>query len=146
MSPLRHLFRCSLVAACVLCSSLLPGCSSGNSTGRLALAGSVTFDGQPVDGGSIAFLPEGEAQPTKPGAQIEEGKYHILAERGAFAGLYRVEIHWPRKTGRKVPFEDTGIMKDETVDVIPAKFNVQSELKADIKPGATTFDFDLKSN
>jgi hypothetical protein len=143
MNELPPWFERRLIVAMLLCSWLAAGC--GKSDGRLALSGTVTFDGQPVDGGSIAFLPEGEGTADKPklGARIEEGKYAIPAAKGALPGTYRIDIRWPKKTGKKIPFDDPPSMIDETKQAIRAKYNVNSILTRDVLAGATNFDFDL---
>jgi hypothetical protein len=129
-----------LVGLC-LCS----GCGRGD--GRSELSGTVTFDGEPVDGGSIAFLPidDGAETRSKPGARIEAGKYHIPAAKGAMPGKYRVEIHWPKKTGKKVPFDDPPTLIDETREVVPAKYNRESTLTVDVTQATTEFGCEMKS-
>jgi hypothetical protein len=123
---------------------LLSGCGSGER--RQALSGVVTYDGQPVTG-SIAFMPEGEesAKMRRPGALIEDGKYSIVAQKGALPGKYRVDIRWPKKTGKKVPIDASGDLTDETREGLPEKFNRKSALVVDILPDTSTLDFDLKS-
>lgn len=106
--------------------------------------GAVTLDGTPVDGGSIAFIPLGGGEQQRVGAPIAKGRYTIAAAQGLVPGRYRVEIHWPRKTGRKLPIpDDPPNQMDETIEVVPAKFNARSELLRDVGPGATVLDFEL---
>ena len=118
------------------------GCS-----GQPALQGTVTLDGAPVDGGAVSFVPTGGAGGTGAvGAQIVGGKYTIREDQGLAPGSYRVEIVWKKKTGRQVPAPgDPGNTVDETAQVIPPQYNTKSTLTADIKPGTSTLDFDLKA-
>ena len=52
----------------------------------------------------------------------------------------------PRKTGQQVRDHITGDMIDEIVQYLPAKYNRQSELNAEVSDdGANSFDFKLKS-
>jgi hypothetical protein len=129
-----------------LCLSLaLLGCGEDPYQGpqRYPLTGTVTFNGEPVDGGAISFIPQGgKENPT--GGTITGGKYSVAEDRGANAGKYRVEITWPKPTGKKVKSEDTGEMVDVTAEVIPPKYNTMSELTADVSETNTTFNFDLK--
>lgn len=122
---------------------LLAGCRP-DTGGRAALSGTVTFDGQPVDGGAIALLPT-DGGDTKAGARIDDGKYIIPAERGPRPGNYRVEIRWQKKTGRKIPSDDPPNLMDETRQVIPEQFNAKSKTVREIKPGNNTLDFDLRT-
>jgi hypothetical protein len=123
---------------------LTAGCGSRGGN-RAAVSGAVTFDGQPVDGGAIVFLPQGDGPADRPksGAGIEAGRYAIPAEKGPAPGKYRVEIRWPRPTGKQIPSDDPPNLMDETRQVIPDKFNSRSELTCDVQPGKNNFDFPL---
>jgi len=129
--------------ACGLALVLLAGCSS-----KPSISGKVNFDNTPVDEGSITFLPEGgqRAEGARATAEIKDGKYEIPSEKGPPPGKYRVEIFWKKKTGKQIQNPtDPGTMIDESKQVIPEKYNVKSELTAEVKSGANTFDFDLKA-
>jgi hypothetical protein len=122
------------------------GCGGTN---RGAVSGEVTLDGEPVDGGTVTFTPAGGgAADAAAWAKIEGGRYSISAAEGPGVGTSRVEIRWDRKTGKQIPAvppapPDT--MIDETAEAIPPRYNTRSELKAEVKPGDNTFDFELKS-
>lgn len=127
-----------IVGCCLL---PLAGCGDASST---ALHGTVTFDGAPVTNGSIVFLPASGEGP-KAAAAIEEGKYAIPADVGLKPGAYRVEVSWHKPTGRKIPSADPGIMMDETKEAIPARFNSDSTLTAELAAGDVAKDFALTS-
>lgn len=110
---------------------------------RIPLSGKVTLDGAPLNGGTITFIAAGKGNPA--GGQITSGAYSIPEEQGANAGSHRVEIRWSKPTGEKVKDDDTGEMIDVFKEAIPARFNVQSELKAEVSADKKTFDFDLSS-
>ncbi|MFM9964476.1 MAG: hypothetical protein ACKV2Q_25015 [Planctomycetaceae bacterium] len=110
---------------------------------RIPLSGKVTLDGAPLSGGTISFLAIGKGNPA--GGQITAGTYSIPEEQGANAGSHRVEIRWSKPTGEKVKDADTGGMIDVFKEAVPAKFNEQSELKAEVSADKKTFDFDLSS-
>ena len=61
-------------------------------------------------------------------------------------GKYRVEIVWYKKTGKQVVGSDPPNKEDETIQVIPEKYNKASELKVDLTSGSNTHDFPLKSS
>ena len=98
--------------------------------------------GQPVDGGTITFMPQGERQREPGWGEITAGEYSIPASKGPAVGVSRVEIHWPRKTGKKARYDPK---IDEMREAIPNRYNRDSELKADVKPGNNPFDFALRS-
>jgi hypothetical protein len=139
-----------LVCALALLGSVsMVGCGGSSYEGptRYPLTGKVTLDGEPVNGGSISFLPEmpDSAEQRVTGGPIENGAYSVPAEQGANSGKYRVEVRWPKPTGKKFKDSDTGEMLDTVKEAVPAKYNIQSELTADVSAEKTTFDFDLKS-
>jgi hypothetical protein len=136
--------RTLAVAALALAALTLCGCTSSD-TGRSRVQGAVSYDGEPVDDGGIAFIPEagGESQVRATG-EIRDGHYYLDTSSGPFPGKYRVEIYWHKKTGRKIASPSGKAFKEETKQVIPAKYNDKTELKADIKPGRNSLDFDLK--
>jgi len=118
------------------------GCGSSN---QVSVQGRVTMDGQPVGPGSIVFLPDAGAEGTKVAAAIEDGKYQIGPERGASPGNFRVEISWSKKTGKQIPSADPGMMMDETKEAIPPKYNAETTLRCEFKPGDNVHDYDLKT-
>jgi hypothetical protein len=125
---------------------VLAGCGSQSYKGakRYPLSGKVTYDGQPVDWGSIAFLPTSGDQRVS-GGVIENGAYSVPEENGANAGKHRIEIHWLKLTGKKYLDRDSGEMADERKEALPPRFHTESTLRAEVGKGQTNFDFDLKS-
>jgi hypothetical protein len=112
---------------------------------RFPLSGRVTIDGEPIDAGTISFIPPSESGQRVSGGLILEGAYAVTEEMGANAGPYRVEIRWQKKTGRKYRDRDSGDMVDERKEGLPPRFHAQSELAVEVSAKQTTFDFDLKS-
>ena len=129
-----------------LCAVFL-GCGGANYSGakRYPLSGEVTLDGQPVDLGSITFTPaDGKGRPC--GGVITDGKYDVSEEQGASAGSYRVEIHWLRRTGKKLKDAESGEIYDERKEAIPAKLNASLELSVEVPLPQNRHDFKLKSS
>jgi hypothetical protein len=126
--------------AAVLCLACLAGCGG---TGQAEVEGTVLYDGQPIKGGSIAFLPAGTDQGRAGGGTILDGRYHIPAKFGPLPGRYRVEIRWAKPTGRQF-ISETGHTLDVTEEGLPEKYNDKSELTAELKSGKNTVNFDLK--
>ncbi|HJZ91096.1 MAG TPA: hypothetical protein VKE40_09505, partial [Gemmataceae bacterium] len=64
--------RRAAVAAVAVALTALAGCGSTRPTA----SGDVTYEGQPVDDGSVLFVPEGGGpDTTQVGASIHDGKY-----------------------------------------------------------------------
>jgi len=120
----------------------LAGCGSGETGPELyTVKGTVTFDGSPVDEGRIQFRhTEGDQKAYS--ADIKAGSYSIQTE----AGNASIEITASRPTGEF----DTSNPDDPPQPIgemyIPAQYNSETTLTADIKPSAdNSIPFDLKS-
>lgn len=131
----------------------LPGCGGPSDQPELGqVRGIVTLDGKPLSGVAVVFQPD-SGRPAR-GFTDTQGAYELTYIRetlGTKLGRNRVEI---------APDEDAEdpVDSEEGVDaptvrqpvksgkpVIPARYNTQSELEADVKPGDNTFDFELES-
>jgi hypothetical protein len=119
------------------------GCSGGPGYGDVA--GEVTLDGAPLREGVVRFVPVDGNTPTA-SALIENGEFRTPVP----AGKHRVEISAP-----KLPkgIQSSKEMKRGTVDegtaleeLIPPRYNMQSELTTDVKKGANQVRYQLKSN
>lgn len=58
-----------------------------------------------------------------------------------------MEIHAAKKSGRKVqaPMADPGVMVYEKIEAVPERYNSQSALKCEVKPGSNKLDFKLST-
>jgi hypothetical protein len=122
------------------------GCAGGQSDGlpREPVSGNVTLDGAPMPTGSITFVPIGFEGPPV-GAEIKDGAYSIPRQDGPIPGPHTVGVYASKPTGRKYPDpDDPTVMIDEMFEIIPPKYNLKSELKAEIKKGeSNSFDYTL---
>jgi hypothetical protein len=144
----RCLKRSSWAWSLVALAALLAGCGQRgySGPGRFPLAGTVTYDGQPIDIGSISFLPLNESSGQRvSGGYIFDGKYEVPEGQGANAGKYRVEIRWQKLTGKKIRDRSSEDLIEQRAEGLPAKFHKDSELTAEVSASQTKFDFDLKS-
>lgn len=126
----------------------LVGCGgSGDGLDRQAIKGSVNLAGKPLAAGEIQFLPANDDGKTPPaGGRIAEGKYAISAESGPIPGAYKVVIHSDSGKGPALTGGMPGGAGTPNKELIPAKYNTNSTLTADIKSGqAEPFDFDLQA-
>lgn len=133
MRRLAHF--CLLLAVFMACSAAL-GCSGDREEPSYDVSGTVTIDGAPLADGFINFEPlTPDGQP--PGsAQIIKGRYATKSR----AGKKKVTITSNKPTGEK----DSGGF-DITENWLPAKYNTNSELSAEVTAdGPNKFDFALK--
>ena len=140
---LSRYLRQTLAAAVLVFAAVAPlGCGRGGPGGaRYAVEGTVTLNGNPVDGGKILFLPSDQGS-VKAHGDIVAGKFALDTTNGPNAGKYRIEIVWYKKTGKKVT-NDASVI-DETQQVVPANYNVTSTTYIEIKPEKNTHAFDMK--
>jgi len=124
------------------------GCKKGG-LDRNAIGGSVQLDGKALEKGGILFAPIKETKGPPTGAVIKNGRYQIPRDSGPVAGWYRVEIHATRKTGRMIPSpyprKGENNMVEEQEEAVDPRFNFQSTLEVEVKPGDNTADFSVTS-
>lgn len=142
------MLRCVVGWSLTLAGIAAAGCQSHNSgPARLGLTGAVSFQGQKLPEGDIVFMPDKGHQGPTSGGKIVNGKYGIKDNQGVVPGPHRVEITSWQKTGQQIPAGSPfppGTMVDEIAQVIPARYNADSELTVDPQPGKASFDFDLQ--
>lgn len=112
----------------------LAGCDQGPVKGTVK--GTVTLDGQMVDGGVITFVPaDGNSQPEA--VPITAGEYSVTMP----VGEKRVEIYWAPSSGAAADTATQG--REQIVQRIPAKYNSQSTLSHTVTKGEARQDFAL---
>ena len=133
----------------------LTGCGGSSDQPDLGqVQGTITFDGKPLGGVVVVFQPD-SGRPAR-GRTDADGKYELTYIRdtlGTKVGHNRVEV---------APSEEEDDPAEDNVDPdspegkrpgrfksgkprIPARYNIKSELEADVQPGENTFDFELTS-
>lgn len=126
------------IAICLLIGAIasITGCNSNS--GMSPVSGKVTLDGKPYANAQVRFVPE-SGRPSI-GMTNEEGVYRLVYIRdtlGAAPGEYRVDITTVYQSS-----SDSGGGK-EPPEKIPPKYNVRTELKKTVEPGANVIDFEL---
>jgi hypothetical protein len=115
----------------------LAGCGGD---GRLPITGTVSYKGEPIDHGSIEFIPTAGGK-TASGAIITGGRFTIPADKGLLPGKYTVKISSVEVPAGGGAF---GAPSKEAKEKIPEKYNKKSTLSKDVKDGETTFEFKLE--
>jgi hypothetical protein len=115
----------------------LLGC--GGRSDLAAVRGKVTLDGQPLASAFVVFSPTSHGT-TSYGRTDGGGNYEMMFtdnEKGAWIGenLVRISTADLDRGGGAGPKER-----------VPMVYNQETTLKADVKRGSNTFDFELKSN
>ena len=138
MRPNARLLTC-LTLLC-LCSCTRDGYSE---LGLVPVSGTVTLDGKPLAGAKVSF--ESEDKRSAIGVTDATGKYSLMYDSetaGVTPGPKVVRI-----TTADAEVEGGGAAEGAAAarENVPARFNQQSELKADVTSAKKTFDFALKS-
>jgi hypothetical protein len=123
----------------VVAAILMVGCEKPNIG---TVTGTITVDGSPAKGGSIAFFPVDRKSSTA-GSEIVDGKYAAKVALGAA----KIEIRVPKVIGEKKLYNTADSPKKEILaESLPAKYNDQTELKLDVQPGENRQDYSLATH
>lgn len=118
-----------LVVLAVLSS--FAGCSDqGDRPDIGQVTGIVTLDGKPLPNASVSFIQSG-VRPSV-GETDNEGRYELIYLRdikGAAVGEHLVKVK----------------LFGQGKNRLPRKYNSESELTREVKPGSNEFNLDLKS-
>ena len=98
------------------------------------VSGTVTLDGKPLADARVIFEPA-EGGRASTGLTNAEGKYELIyirKDKGAKLGphLVRISVTNPDAANR---------------ELLPARYNAQTTLRADVKPGSNEINFTLTS-
>jgi hypothetical protein len=132
-------FRRAGAAALAAALLALAGCGDGAKTGEVT--GTVTIDGQPAESGAVTFIPADGQSPTA-GGEIKAGKYTATVP----VGVAKVEIRVPKVVGKKKLYPTPDSPEQPIMqEVLPAKYNDNTELTFDVRPGTNEKNWDLKT-
>lgn len=124
---------------------LLSGCGGGSDTPPLGtVSGVVTLDEKPLADAEVTFQPE-TGRPSL-GKTDSQGNYtlaYTVNDNGALIGPHKVII----TTAVEAFSDETGGGQDREArpEILPPKYNAQTNLTAEVKSGSNTIDFPLKS-
>lgn len=112
------------------------GCGGNPNLGQVT--GKVTLDGKPLPSATLMFTPDSGGA-TSYGKTDSSGQYRMQfsdTENGAWIGHNKVVI----RTGDVLP-DNSGSIPE----LVPAAYNRNSSLTAEVKSGSNTIDFPLDS-
>jgi hypothetical protein len=140
---------CCLTVAILVSALTLGGCaydpwSPVDPLPRVPVAGTVTLDGTPLAQGMIQLDPAPETKGPAVAAEINGGKFAIEKAQGPVPGKYKVRISG-RPPVKLKPGEEPGGTPKPAPETIPARYNTESTLEAEIPAGGSpALDFALK--
>ncbi len=149
----------SLVSSLLLLGAIGCGDGTGLAT-RYPVKGTVTYNGKPVEKGSIEFVPENNAAGQAATGEIKDGSYYLTTAidgDGALPGKYKVQISSKevdlskaeaniKDKGGSLHQEDVAAANRNAKNLIPSKYSLAetSGLSFEVKEQSNTADFDLK--
>jgi hypothetical protein len=124
---------------------LIAGCSEPNPLGRRPIHGKISFQGKPVDYGSIQFQPEVPQRGVSSGGMIADGSYQLKLAAGLPPGPYQVMISSPDRGKQEKMEGPPGDERTLSAERIPQKYNLKSTLKVEVPKGrgSHTLNFEL---
>lgn len=133
--------RVACLAAAMFVFLTLGGCTGGAKSPALAkLAGSVKIDGQPLQSGTINFVPSDGKSATS-GGTIKDGRFTARVPLGPM----RILISSPKVTGQRKAYDTPDSpMIDIVEEALPAAYNTQSTLECVVTADKSDLNFDLK--
>jgi hypothetical protein len=110
-------------------------------SGLTPVSGNVTLDGQALGEGTIHFAPA-DGQLQSQAAVIREGKYGTELQRTN----YKVQIFAPRPAKVVAKLDENGPGGGPRMEeLLPPRYNVQSELTLNVTGPTRAANFELKS-
>ena len=131
--------RTALTMLLIASFSFLLGCGP-DTDGRVPVSGTITLNDKPLESGTIQFAAVDGSLLS--GATITAGKYEVPAAQGLRPGTYTVRVSSVDEVAtNEVAPGDSAAAEAKNKELIPAEFNVDSKVTAEIKDGsANTFD------
>lgn len=137
----------------ILLAGLLAGCGDDDLGRRYPVSGHVTRKGQPVDKGTVNFMPVDLATSRAASGEIQsDGSYTLTTQDpgdGALAGDYRVVINLAEvgeleRTPGGMPILNEP-KKVRVKNLVPPKYSDPSQtvLKFKVEPHSNSYDIDL---
>ena len=121
------------------------GCNSGPRS--VPIFGSVSFEGKPIEKGTIELIPIDGTPGPSTGGPIVDGRYDVAAAHGPReGGVYQVRITALKKTGKTMPniMKPGGPPVELEDNFIPPKYNRESTLKITVTAEAAGKGIDFR--
>lgn len=109
------------------------GCGSDDTPPLGQVSGTITLDGEPLEGVIVVFKPESGRAAT--GTTDASGQYTLefsYQVPGCKVGPNKVHLEWP--------------LGATNAKALPPRYTTASELTADVKAGSSVVDFKLESD
>jgi len=155
---IRYVSYChrTVIFACIALLPLL-GCGEDDGIGqRYSVSGKVTYKGEPLKAGNVAFLPDGEGGSGRAASGVIKAGYYTMTTStsttgdGVLPGKYKVSINANYTDMSEAVKQNGGMYQGNRfagprIKVIPEKYTnpATSGLTFEVKPTSNTYDIDL---
>ncbi len=122
-----------LLATVLVAAATLSGCDRGDRPKLGEVTGTVTLDAQPLADAAVVFSPVTGGRQSM-GITDSDGRFeltYIRDIRGAKLGRHKVSI--------------TTASEESPEEMLPVRYNAETTLTAEVKPGDNICDFPLTS-
>jgi hypothetical protein len=125
----------------LLLAALFAAAGCGDDGKTALVSGTVEIDGEPLESGTMTFVPIDGHTPTA-GGTIKHGRYAVRVP----ITTMKVSISAPRVVSMKRLYDTPNSPERPiTEEALPARFNEATELTIEVKPGSNVRDFPLTS-
>jgi hypothetical protein len=129
------------IALAALAIATLAGCQQADEIVTAPVKGTITLDGKPLPNARVVFAPLGERGGPAYAVSNNQGEYELHythEKKGAVVGSCLVRINTATRPtdGDDLP---------PTLELVPAKYNVESTLHVEVAPEKDSYDFALVS-
>jgi hypothetical protein len=160
-----------LLMGLVAALPVITGCAPSKSVGAVKATGTVTFDGKPLEGATVSFIPDGEGGRNAAGLTDAQGNFRLTTLEpgdGAMPGKYKVTVtkkdsdpnayvppasqeEGMKRAAAEAAKANSGFYKGVTPvkDLLPERYNSDktSGLSAEVKSGGdNNFTFPLTTS
>ena len=126
------------IFALIVLSFLITGCGKK----MVEISGKVTYDGSPIQDGTVGFSGKDNNVGLVHGAEIKDGLYQMKLPPGNYD--VRFQAFEEGKASPTVPPWLAGNAVSK-VQILPVQFTMGRTIKREVSATGGTFDFDLKS-
>jgi hypothetical protein len=132
---------------CALACVAAPGCRDARDPNTCWVSGSAMYDGQPIVNGLLTFEPE-NARIGPACCKFTDGRFKMRAPKGGH--VVRIEAFQPASPPPANPQDSRPDGKppaptEPPVQYLPARYNMASTLRVEVKKSGEKFTFDLDS-
>ncbi len=138
--------RPAMLLAVALVCQLMCGCGSEPSAPRVAVEGTVTLDGKPLDGATIRFVPKGTGQGAA--TLLVDGRFRFDEATGPTAGEHQIVFSPPTpELPQAIAAMQSGQRDPLNIRAVPLQYQTPGRLQVTVADtDSNPLNFELSSH